>query len=35
MLLPARVSVEEWHRFLEGFVGEPDIIARFKDKPLR
>ena len=35
MLLAARVSVEEWHRFLEDFVGEPDIIARVKDLPLR
>ena len=35
MLLSARVSVEEWHRLLEDFVGEPDIIARVKDQPLR
>ena len=35
MLLSARVSVEEWHHFLEDFVGEPDIIARVKDQPLR
>jgi hypothetical protein len=35
MLLSARVSVEEWHRFLEDFVGEPDIIARVKDQPTR
>ena len=35
ILLSARVSVEEWHRFLEDFVGEPDIIARVKDQPLR
>ena len=35
MLLSARVSVEEWHRFLEDFVGEPDIIARVKDQPPR
>ncbi|WPZ31899.1 MULTISPECIES: hypothetical protein [Roseobacteraceae] len=35
MLLSARVSVEAWHSFLEDFVGEPDIIARVKDQPLR
>ncbi len=35
MLLSARVSVEEWHRFLEDFVGEPDIIAHVKDQPPR
>lgn len=35
MLASARVSVEEWHSFLEDFVAEPDIIARVKDQPLR
>ena len=35
MLAAARVSVEEWHSFLEDFVAEPDIIARVKDQPLR
>ena len=35
MLASARVSVEKWHRFLEDFVAEPDIIARVKDQPLR
>ena len=35
MLASARVSVEEWHCFLEDCVAEPDIIARVKDLPLR
>ena len=35
MLVSARVSIEEWHSFLEDFVAEPDIIARVKDQPLR
>jgi len=35
MLESARMSVEEWHSFLEDFVAEPDIIARVKDLPLR
>jgi hypothetical protein len=35
MLASARVSVEEWHSFLDDFVAEPDIIARVKDQPLR
>ncbi|MEY8829240.1 hypothetical protein AB9K34_12660 [Sedimentitalea sp. XS_ASV28] len=35
MLMSARVSVEEWHGFLEDFVDDPDIIARVKDIPLR
>ena len=35
MLASARVSVEEWHSFLDDFVDEPDIIARVKDQPLR
>jgi len=34
MLASARVSVEEWHSFLEDFVAEPDIVARVKDQPL-
>ena len=35
MLASARVSVEEWHSFLDDFVAEPDVIARVKDQPLR
>ncbi|UWQ32056.1 hypothetical protein K3555_04435 [Leisingera sp. M527] len=35
MLASARVSVETWHSFLDDFVGEPDIIARVKNQPLR
>jgi len=35
MLASARVSVEEWNSFLQDFVGEPDIIARAKNQPLR
>lgn len=35
MLTSARMSVEEWHRFLEDFVDDPDIIARVKDQQLR
>ena len=35
MLASARVSVGDWHNFLEDFVDEPDIIARVKDQPLR
>ena len=35
MLASARVSIEEWHSFLDDFVAEPDIIARVKDQPLR
>jgi hypothetical protein len=35
MLASARVSVEEWHRFLDDFIDEPDIIARVKGQPLR
>ena len=31
----ARVSVEEWHSFLEDFVDDPDIVARVKEQPLR
>ena len=35
MLRAARISTEEWQAFLEDFVGNPDIIARVKDMPLR
>ena len=35
MLASARVSIEEWHSFLDDFVAEPDISARVKDQPLR
>ena len=35
MLASARVSVEEWHSFLEDFVDDPDIVARVKEQPLR
>lgn len=35
MLRAARISTEEWQGFLEDFVGDPDIIARVKDMPLR
>ena len=35
MLRAARISTEEWQGFLEDFVGDPDIIARVKDIPLR
>ena len=35
MLMSARVSIEQWHSFLEDFVGDPDIIERVKNIPLR
>lgn len=35
MLANARVSIKEWHSFLDDFVDEPDIIARVKNQPLR
>jgi hypothetical protein len=35
MLASARVSMKEWHSFLDNFVDEPDIIVRLKDQPLR
>lgn len=35
MLANARVSIKEWHSFLEDFVAEPNIIARVKNQPLR
>lgn len=35
MLRAARISTEEWQGFLDDFVGDPDIIARVKDMPLR
>ena len=33
--MSARVSIEQWHSVLEGFVDDPDIIERVKDIPLR
>lgn len=35
MLASVRVSIEEWHSFLDDFVAEPDINARVKNQPLR
>ena len=35
MLASARASIEEWHRFLDDFVAQPDIIARVKNQRLR
>lgn len=35
MLTNARVSIKEWHSFLDDFVDEPDIIERVKKQPLR
>jgi len=35
MLASERVSVEEWHSFLDDFVDKFNIIARVKDQPLR
>ena len=35
MRASARVSVEEWHSFLDDFIAKPDIIARVKNEPLR
>lgn len=35
MLANARVSIEQWHSFLDDFVDDPDIIARVKNQPLR
>ncbi len=32
MFLDARRSTQDWHRFLEDFVSDPDIITREKDK---
>ncbi len=35
MLIDARRSPQDWHRFLEDFVSDPDIIARVKEKEPR
>ena len=35
MLVSARVSIEEWHSFLDDFVADQDIIARVKSQSLR
>nr|WP_239479906.1 hypothetical protein [Actibacterium sp. 188UL27-1] len=35
ILANARVSIKEWHSFLDDFVAEPDIIARLKNQSLR
>ncbi|MEO1307414.1 MAG: hypothetical protein AAFV38_05655 [Pseudomonadota bacterium] len=35
MLANARVSIEQWHSFIDDFVDDPDIIARVKNQPLR
>jgi hypothetical protein len=35
MLASVRVSIKEWHSFLDDFRAAPDIIARVKNKPLR
>jgi len=35
MLANARVSIKEWHSFLDDFVDEPDIISRVKNQPPR
>mgnify|MGYP000406079359 CR=1 FL=1 len=35
MLASARVSINEWHSFLDDFVDEPDTIASVKNQPLR
>jgi len=35
MFANARVSIKEWHSFLDAFVAEPGIIARVKNQPMR
>ena len=35
MLSSARVSIDEWHNFLEDFIDDPKIIDRVKNLRLR
>jgi hypothetical protein len=35
MLRDARLTTQTWHDFLDAFVNDPQLAARFKDKKLR
>ena len=35
MLRDARLTTQTWHDFLDDFVDDPELAARFKDKKLR
>lgn len=35
MLRDARLTTQTWHDFLDDFVDDPQLAARFKDKKLR
>ncbi len=35
MLRDARLTTQTWHDFLDAFVDDPELAARFKDQKLR
>ena len=35
MIKEARLTTESWHRFLDDFVDDEDLVARFKDQSPR